>query len=93
MLGSGKRSLEGMISKGYFMTPTVLGGVTEDMLMNQDEVFSPVLGLSIFDNEEEVVMRANNTPMGLTSYVFTKNVDRLWRMFEKLETGMVGLVC
>ncbi|KAL1837006.1 hypothetical protein VTK73DRAFT_4846 [Phialemonium thermophilum] len=73
------------------MAPTVLTGVTDDMRMSQEEIFAPVLGISVFDTEDEVVERANNTKMGLTSYAFTKNVDRLWRMFEKLETGMVGL--
>ncbi|KAG5941374.1 hypothetical protein E4U53_007417 [Claviceps sorghi] len=76
---------------GYFMDPTILTGVTDDMLMSQDEIFAPLLGVSVFDTEEEVTQRANNTSMGLASYVFTKNVDRLWRMFEKLEAGMIGL--
>lgn len=73
------------------MAPTIMTNVTDDMLMSQDEIFAPLLGLSVFDSEEEVVRRANNTAMGLTSYAFTKNVDRLWRLFESLEAGMVGL--
>jgi acyl-CoA reductase-like NAD-dependent aldehyde dehydrogenase len=44
-----------------------------------------------FDTEEEVVKAANDTSMGLASYCFTKNVDRLWRLFENLEAGMIGL--
>ena len=74
------------------MAPTIVKDVTDDMRMSQEEIFAPVLGLSVFDSEDEVVQRANNTSMGLTSYVFTKNVDRLWRMFERLEAGMIGLV-
>ncbi|CAM1507641.1 Fc.00g072820.m01.CDS01 [Cosmosporella sp. VM-42] len=80
------------ISGGYFMAPSVLSGVTDDMLMSQEEIFAPVLGISVFDTEGEVATRANDTSMGLTSYVFTKNTNQLWRMFEKLEAGMVGLV-
>ncbi|UNI24316.1 hypothetical protein JDV02_010072 [Purpureocillium takamizusanense] len=76
---------------GYFMEPTVMTGVTDDMLMSGDEIFAPLLGVSVFDSEDEVVARANNTSMGLASYVFTKDVDRMWRMFEKLEAGMIGL--
>ncbi|GAO14821.1 uncharacterized protein UV8b_04058 [Ustilaginoidea virens] len=88
VLGTGLRAhSEG----GYFLNPTILAGVTDDMLMSQDEIFAPLLGVSVFDTEDEVVERANNTSMGLASYVFTKNVDRLWRMFEKLEAGMIGL--
>ncbi|OAA56336.1 Aldehyde/histidinol dehydrogenase [Niveomyces insectorum RCEF 264] len=87
VLGSGKRAS----GPGYFMAPTVVTGVTDEMLMSNDEIFSPILGLLVFDTEDEVLRRANNTSMGLASYVFTKNVDRLWRMFEKLEAGMIGL--
>ncbi|KAG8415415.1 hypothetical protein J3458_009263 [Metarhizium acridum] len=77
---------------GYFMRPTILTEVTDDMLMSKDEIFAPLLGVSVFDTEDEVTTRANNTSMGLASYVFTKNIDRLWRMFETLEAGMIGLV-
>lgn len=87
-VGSGRRSG----GDGYHMAPTVLTGVTDDMRMSREEVFAPLLGVSAFDSEDEVVARANDTSMGLASYVFTKNVDRLWRMFDKLETGVVGLV-
>ncbi|EPE09517.1 succinate-semialdehyde dehydrogenase [Ophiostoma piceae UAMH 11346] len=76
---------------GYFMSPTVLTGITDSMAMAQDEVFAPILGISVFDTESEAVERANNTSMGLASYVFTKNIDRIWRMFENLEAGMIGL--
>ncbi|CAK7230954.1 hypothetical protein SCUCBS95973_007748 [Sporothrix curviconia] len=88
LLGQGKRE-DG--AGGYFMAPTVLTGVNDSMTMAQDEVFAPILGISVFDTEEEVTQRANNTSMGLASYVFTKNVDRMWRMFENLEAGMIGL--
>ena len=62
------------------------------MRLSQEEIFAPILGIASFETEEEVVRRANETSMGLASYVFTKNVDRLWRMFENLEAGMIGLV-
>ncbi|KAK5955315.1 hypothetical protein OHC33_003997 [Knufia fluminis] len=76
---------------GYFMSPVVLTGMTSDMLMAKEETFAPVAGLFKFDTEEEVVKRANETSMGLASYAFTKNVDRMWRMLENLEAGMIGL--
>ncbi|KAL8396706.1 hypothetical protein RB594_003685 [Gaeumannomyces avenae] len=88
VLGNGRRANEG---GGYFMSPTIMTGLTDGMAMCRDEVFSPVLGLCRFETEDEVVRRANDTSMGLASYVFTKNVDRLWRMFERLEAGMIGL--
>jgi succinate-semialdehyde dehydrogenase / glutarate-semialdehyde dehydrogenase len=95
VIGTGKR--EGGVggaaaSSGYFMAPTILTGVTDEMELAREEMFAPVLGIFKFDSEGEAVKRANDTSMGLASYVFTKNVDRLWRMFEKLEAGMIGLV-
>jgi succinate-semialdehyde dehydrogenase / glutarate-semialdehyde dehydrogenase len=86
--GSGKGQGVG----GYFMDPTIMTGMTADMLMSREETFAPVCGLYKFETEEEVVKVANDTSMGLASYAFTKNVDRLWRMLENLEAGMIGLV-
>lgn len=88
VLGCGKT----LQREGFFMEPTILTGVRDDMLMSSEEIFAPVLGISTFDTEEEVVQRANNTSLGLASYVFTKDANRLWRMLENLEAGMVGLV-
>ncbi|RCI09714.1 hypothetical protein L249_3951 [Ophiocordyceps polyrhachis-furcata BCC 54312] len=87
VLGSGERVSGG----GYFMKPTIVTGLTPDMGMSREEIFAPMLGVAIFDDEDEVVKLANDTSMGLASYVFTQDVDRLFRMFEKLEAGVVGL--
>lgn len=95
ILGTGQRKTfeDGdACPRGYFMHPTILTGVTDDMLLNQEEIFAPVLGISVFDTEDDVTERANNTSMGLASYVFTTDVNRLWRMYENLEAGMIGLV-
>ncbi|KAG6013258.1 hypothetical protein E4U54_006919 [Claviceps lovelessii] len=75
---------------GYFMHLTILTGGTDEMLISQDEIFAPLLGVSVFDTEDEVTRRANDKGMKLAIYVFTKNVDRVWRMFERLEAGMMG---
>ncbi|RDA93931.1 hypothetical protein CP533_5019 [Ophiocordyceps camponoti-saundersi (nom. inval.)] len=87
VLGSGERVSGG----GYFMKPTIVTGLKPDMSMSREEIFAPMLGVAIFDDEDEVVRLANDTSMGLASYVFTQDVDRLFRMFEKLEAGVVGL--
>ena len=92
VLGTGKRLILSEHPEGYYMAPTILTDMDDDMSMCQEEVFAPLLGIYEFETEEEVIRRANNTGMGLTSYVFTKNSDRLWRAFEKLEAGMIGLV-
>lgn len=76
---------------GYFFEPTVITDVTPDMEIVTEEVFSPISTFIKFETEDEAVKAANDTSMGLASYLFTKNVDRLWRLFENLEAGMVGL--
>ncbi|KAK2691332.1 hypothetical protein QWA68_008795 [Fusarium oxysporum] len=76
---------------GYFFEPTIISGMTSDMLTTQEEIFGPVLGLYKFETEEEVVQKANNTSMGLASYFFTKDVSRTWRLLESLEAGMIGM--
>lgn len=77
--------------KGYFFEPTILTNMTKDMLVSQEETFAPVAALYRFDTEDEAVKLANDTSMGLASYAFTKNVDRMWRMLENLEAGMIGM--
>ncbi|KAG9243366.1 succinate semialdehyde dehydrogenase [Calycina marina] len=89
VMGSGQR--ENVNGSGYFMAPTILSGMSDDMEMSQEEIFAPILGVYTFETEKDVVRRANDTPLGLASYVFSKNVDRLWRMFENLNAGMIGL--
>jgi succinate-semialdehyde dehydrogenase/glutarate-semialdehyde dehydrogenase len=76
---------------GYFFEPTVISGVTSDMDIAQEEMFAPISTFIKFETEDEAVKAANDTSMGLASYLFTKNVDRLWRLFESLEAGMIGL--
>ncbi|KAJ5113845.1 hypothetical protein N7456_002379 [Penicillium angulare] len=76
---------------GYFFEPTILRDMEESMSITHEESFAPIAAVYIFKTETEVVNLANNTEMGLASYVFTKNVDRMWRMMEGLEAGMIGL--
>ncbi|OOF97547.1 hypothetical protein ASPCADRAFT_166512 [Aspergillus carbonarius ITEM 5010] len=87
ILGGGR--VEG--EKGFFFQPTILTGMTREMVVSREESFAPVAALYAFDTEDEAVQWANDTSMGLASYVFTKDADRLWRLFENLEAGMIGL--
>ncbi len=86
LVGGAKHSLG-----GRFYQPTLLDGVTPDALMNAEETFGPVAGISIFDTEEEVIAAANNTPYGLTAYFFTKDNARVWRVGEAIESGMIAV--
>ncbi|PGH03642.1 hypothetical protein AJ80_08663 [Polytolypa hystricis UAMH7299] len=76
---------------GYFFEPTIITDMTPDMLISREETFAPIAALYRFETEEEAVKWANDTSMGLASYAFTKNVDRMWRMLENLEAGMIGM--
>ncbi|KAF9632796.1 hypothetical protein BFW01_g3659 [Lasiodiplodia theobromae] len=89
----GKRAtgLEAGCEKGYFFEPTILADMPLDALVSCEEVFAPIAAFYKFETEEEAVRLANDTPMGLASYAFTKDVDRMWRLFENLEAGMIGL--
>lgn len=76
---------------GTFFSPTVLTGVTPDMLLCREETFGPVAPLIRFRDEAEVIAAANDTPYGLAAYLFTEGLDRMWRVAEALETGMIGV--
>ncbi|KAI8098737.1 Aldehyde/histidinol dehydrogenase [Halteromyces radiatus] len=75
---------------GNFFEPTVVTGMTNDMTIANEETFGPIAGLFAFDTEEEIIQRANNTPFGLAAYFYSRDVGRVWRVSEQLETGMVG---
>ncbi|AHA29885.1 NAD-dependent succinate-semialdehyde dehydrogenase [Exiguobacterium sp. Leaf187] len=78
-------------SVGYFVTPTVLANVTEDMLCMQEETFGPLAPISVFETLDEVIERANNTPYGLAAYAFSERIDEALMLGKRLEYGIVGL--
>jgi len=91
-LSQGATLLTGGMSQGNgtFVQPTVLGEVTSGMRIAHEETFGPVAPLFIFDDEEQAIAMANDTPYGLGAYFFTENIRRAWRVAEALEFGMVG---
>lgn len=77
--------------KGFFIEPTVLVDVTDDMLCMNEETFGPLAPIATFQTVEEVIERANNTPYGLAAYVFSENISEAVQISEGLEYGIVGL--
>ncbi|PTD07567.1 Succinate-semialdehyde dehydrogenase, mitochondrial [Fusarium culmorum] len=90
-VSKGARIVTGGWRRGYFFEPTILADMTHDTLISCEECFAPIAAFYKFETEEEAVRVANDTPMGLTSYAFTKDADRIWRLFENLESGMIAL--
>ncbi|TIM31639.1 MAG: NAD-dependent succinate-semialdehyde dehydrogenase [Mesorhizobium sp.] len=74
-----------------FFSPTVLLGVTSKMKVATEETFGPLAPLFSFETEEEVVAMANKTEFGLAGYFYSRDVGRIFRIAEDLETGMVGI--
>jgi len=74
-----------------FFQPTVLTDVEPEMSVATEEIFGPVAPLIEFESEEQAIELANNTEVGLASYIYTRDVGRIWRVSEALEYGMVGI--
>jgi succinate-semialdehyde dehydrogenase / glutarate-semialdehyde dehydrogenase len=76
---------------GHFYQPTVLGGVAPDAAITREEIFGPVAPVIHFDDTDEMIAHANNTEMGLTAYVYTRDLARGLHVSERIQAGMVGL--
>jgi succinate-semialdehyde dehydrogenase / glutarate-semialdehyde dehydrogenase len=76
---------------GYFYAPTVLTGVTPEMLIYREETFGPVAPVIVFDDPTQVIDMANDTDYGLASYVYTNDLSRAFRTAEQLRFGIVGI--
>ena len=87
ILSGGKRHELG----GTFFEPTIVTGVTQDMMVAQDETFGPLAPLFRFETEDEVIEMANDTIFGLASYFYARDLSRVYKVAEALEYGMVGI--
>ncbi|EMD40403.1 hypothetical protein CERSUDRAFT_80075 [Gelatoporia subvermispora B] len=76
---------------GTFFAPTVLADVPQSALINHEETFGPLAAITRFETEDEVIRLANDTPVGLAGYFYSRDVGRVWRVAEALEVGMVGV--
>ncbi|KZE28978.1 NAD-dependent succinate-semialdehyde dehydrogenase [Chelatococcus daeguensis] len=83
----GKRSDLG----STFFEPTVMTGITQEMKVAKEETFAPLAPIIAFRDEEEVISMANDTEFGLASYFYARDMARVWRVAEALESGMVGV--
>ncbi len=74
-----------------FFQPTIIENCNATMDLHEEEIFGPVSALFKFKTEEEAIQMANNTNYGLAAYFFSQNINRVWRVAEALEYGMVGI--
>jgi aminomuconate-semialdehyde/2-hydroxymuconate-6-semialdehyde dehydrogenase len=80
-------------SGGYFFPPTVITGLPVACRVNREEIFGPVVTITPFDREDEVIAFANDTEYGLASSVWTQNLNRAHRVAEQIHTGTVWVNC
>lgn len=83
----GKRHAAGAL----FYQPTIITHCTTDMELSREEIFGPVSAVFLFDTEAEAVALANNTEYGLAAYFFSNNIQKIWRVAEQLEYGIIGV--
>ncbi len=91
LITGGQRLMESPLEKGYFYAPTVLTNVTREMLIYREETFGPVAPIIAYDPDDDVIEMANDTVYGLAAYVYTKNISRAMRAFERLKFGIIGI--
>jgi aldehyde dehydrogenase (NAD+) len=79
------------INQGYFVKPTVFADVNNNMEIARTEIFGPVLSVIPFENEEEAIKIANDTPYGLTNYIQTQDPEKVKRVSRRVRSGMVDV--
>ena len=87
----GERLTADGLDQGFFYAPTVLSGVTNDMLIYSEETFGPVAAIIPFDDDDDIIAMANDTHYGLAAYIYTQNIKKAMRTFEGLEFGIIGI--
>lgn len=91
LAGGHQVKLEGEFENGYYIAPTIIEGLSYDCRTNQEEIFGPVVTVTPFDTEEEVLKMANSTEYGLASTVWTSDLNRAQRVSNELEAGIVWI--
>ncbi len=92
-VASGGERLGGALAEGFFVPPTVLSGMTNDMRTAREEIFGPVASVIPFDTEEEAIRLANDTQYGLGGAVWTRDVGTAHRVARDVRTGMMWVNC
>tara|TARA_R110002110_G_scaffold413729_1_gene641581 strand:+ start:65344 stop:66864 length:1521 start_codon:yes stop_codon:yes gene_type:complete len=92
LLGGSRANVSGPLSKGFYVEPTLLKG-TNEMRVFQEEIFGPTLGITTFEDEAEALAIANGTEYGLGAGVWTRDVNKAFRMGRGIQAGRVWMNC
>ncbi|MDY3205409.1 MAG: 2-hydroxymuconic semialdehyde dehydrogenase [Arcobacter sp.] len=91
VLGGGVPKMEGALSNGFWVEPTIWTGLPESATVVQQEVFGPCCHVTPFDTEEDAIRMANDTKYGLASTIFTENLDKAHRVASQIDAGIVWI--
>jgi aminomuconate-semialdehyde/2-hydroxymuconate-6-semialdehyde dehydrogenase len=91
LCGGNRLILEGELSEGYYIEPTIIEGLNHMCRTNQEEIFGPVVSIIPFKNEEDVIEMANSTRYGLAASIFTKNISKGHRVAAKIDSGIIWI--
>jgi len=91
LTGGTQVKLEGEYANGFYLRPTVIEGLSFDCRTNQEEIFGPVVTITPFDTEEEVLMMANSTQYGLSATIWTENLTRAHTIADEVHAGIVWI--
>lgn len=84
----GEQLLENGLGKGYFVAPTLFSGVTKDMSIFKEEIFGPVMAMSVVDTYEEALELANDSEFGLSSTIYTNDLKKAFHFIRHIESGV-----
>jgi len=91
LICGGERASDGQLAGGAYVQPTIFAGCDDDMKIVREEIFGPVMSVLTFDDEADVVRRANDTEYGLAAGVFTRDLARAHRVAGELQAGVVWI--
>jgi aminomuconate-semialdehyde/2-hydroxymuconate-6-semialdehyde dehydrogenase len=93
LTGGNQINLDGGLSSGYYLEPTVIVGLDEKCRTNQEEIFGPVVTIMPFDSEEEAIRLANSNNYGLSATIWTENLKRAHLVSHQVKSGIIWVNC
>jgi aminomuconate-semialdehyde/2-hydroxymuconate-6-semialdehyde dehydrogenase len=93
LCGGGRATVDGRCQGGYFVEPTVIVGLAPTCRVNQEEIFGPVVTVTPFDSEDELLTMVNGVQYGLSASLWTRDLGRAHRLAERIEAGTVWVNC